>query len=46
LARFLQPLVMANLRVGRETIAAEDKIERLARLVLVVLLFATLGWIL
>jgi hypothetical protein len=46
LARFLQPSVMANLRIARETIAAEDKIERLARLVLVALLFATLGWIL
>jgi len=36
---------MANSSIGRKTIPIEDKIEKLARLVLVALLFATLGWI-
>ena len=32
-------------RIGVKNMLLEDKIERYARLVLVALLFATLGWI-
>jgi hypothetical protein len=32
-------------RIGVKDMSIEDRIEKLARLVLVALLFATLGWI-
>ena len=47
LARFLQQLVMnfLILKAGIKEMPLEDRIEKLARLALLALLFATLGWI-
>ena len=45
LARFLQRLVMNLSRLGLKNMPIEDRIEKIARLVLVALLFATIGWI-
>lgn len=43
MACFLQHLVMDLSRIGGKNVPIEDKIEKLARLVLVALLFATLA---
>jgi len=45
LARFLQRWLVDIPRVGAEFMPIEDRIEKYAHLVLVALLFATLGWI-
>jgi hypothetical protein len=45
LARFLLYWVVDLPRIGAENMPIEDRIEKYARLVLVALLFATLGWI-
>jgi hypothetical protein len=45
LARFLQLLVVDFPSIGVKNMPIEEKIEKFARLVLVALLFATLGWI-
>jgi hypothetical protein len=44
-ARFLLYWVVDLPRTGVEIMPIEDRIEKYARLVLVALLFATLGWI-
>lgn len=46
LARFLRNTAMDLPHAGRKTLTLEDRIDELSRLVLVILLLATLGGVL
>ena len=46
LARFLHVQGMDHVRIPRDRLSVEDRIDELSRVVLVVLLIATLGYVL